>query len=50
MNNHYHLLVRCSEEPLGILMRRLNSKYARYFSIKYNSRGAEIVPGWEKGG
>jgi REP element-mobilizing transposase RayT len=39
MRNHYHFLVRCSEEPLGIMMRRLNSKYARYFSVKYNRRG-----------
>jgi putative transposase len=39
MNNHYHLLIRTSEEPPGIMMRRLNSKYARYFSKKYNRRG-----------
>jgi len=39
MSNHYHLLVRCSEEPLGTMMRRLNSKYARYYSSKYNRRG-----------
>jgi len=39
MNNHYHLLLRSSEEPIGIMMRRLNSKYARYFSKKYNRRG-----------
>ena len=37
--NHYHLLLRSSEEPLGIMMCRLNSTYARYFSIKYNRRG-----------
>ena len=39
MSNHYHLLLRSSEDPLGIMMRRLNSKYARYFSSKYNRRG-----------
>ena len=38
LNNHYHLLLRCNDEPIGIMMRRLNSKYARYFSRKYNRR------------
>ena len=39
MSNHYHLLLRSSDEPIGTMMRRLNSRYARYFSKKYNRRG-----------
>jgi REP element-mobilizing transposase RayT len=39
MNNHYHLLLRTCEQPLGIMMRRLNSAYARQYGKKYNRRG-----------
>jgi len=39
MDNHYHLLVRVNEEPLSALMRRLNSRYARWYRKKYNGRG-----------
>ena len=39
MNNHYHLIVRSSEQPLNSLMRVLNSLYAKYFNAKYSRRG-----------
>ncbi|MBD3392540.1 MAG: hypothetical protein GF418_10685 [Chitinivibrionales bacterium] len=39
MPNHYHLVIRASEEPLGPFMRRLNSTYARYFNRKNERKG-----------
>ncbi len=37
--NHYHLLLRPSDDGLGILMRRLNTSYARYYNRKHRRRG-----------
>ena len=31
MENHYHLLLRVNEYPLGSFMRVLNGRYAQYF-------------------
>lgn len=39
MGNHYHLLVRANANPLWMLMRKLNSNYARYYAKKYERRG-----------
>ncbi|MBN1551129.1 transposase [bacterium] len=39
MENHYHLLLRTNEEPLGIFMRRLNTSYAMYYQKRYKRRG-----------
>jgi putative transposase len=39
MGNHYHLLLRINEQPLGNFMRRLNGKYARYYSKKHQRKG-----------
>jgi REP element-mobilizing transposase RayT len=39
MPNHYHILVRISASNLGMMMRRINGSYARYFNKKYNRRG-----------
>ena len=39
MENHYHLLLRVNEHSLSVFMRELNSKYARRFRKKYQSRG-----------
>ena len=39
MSNHYHLLVRSSENPLERLMRRLNSRYAQYHNNKTGRKG-----------
>ena len=39
MPNHYHLLIRPNENHLYILLRSLNSKYARWFRKKNQSRG-----------
>lgn len=38
-DNHYHLLIRPRGRDLGLLMRRLNSNYARFFNKKYKRRG-----------
>ena len=39
MDNHYHIVVRCSDQQFDRLMRTLNSRYARYFNRKYQRRG-----------
>ena len=39
MDNHYHLLLRISENPLAKMMRRLNSTYARYYNARYKRKG-----------
>jgi REP element-mobilizing transposase RayT len=39
MHNHYHLIVRCNEQPLHRLMRPVNSRYAKYFNKKCRRRG-----------
>ena len=39
MDNHYHLLLRINENPLGKFMRPLNGAYARWFNKKYGRRG-----------
>ena len=39
MDNHYHLLLRTSDQPLSRFMRRLNSVYASYVNKKYQRKG-----------
>ena len=39
MENHYHLVLRASEQPLGIFMRSLNGQYAQFFRKNAGSRG-----------
>jgi len=39
MDNHYHLLLRVNEFPLGIFMRQVNGRYAQYFRKKSRTRG-----------
>jgi len=39
MGNHYHLLLRVNESPLGNFMRQVNSRYAQYFRKKSKTRG-----------
>jgi putative transposase len=39
MDNHYHLLIRINENPLGSFMRLLNGRYAHYFRRKSETRG-----------
>ncbi len=39
MENHYHLLVRINEYPLGHFMRLLNGPYAQYFRKDTTMRG-----------
>lgn len=39
MNNHYHLLIRSPNEPLGKVMGTINKRYSNYFKSKYHYRG-----------
>ncbi|MBD3343815.1 MAG: hypothetical protein GF401_01980 [Chitinivibrionales bacterium] len=39
MDNHYHLLLRPLDLDLTIIMRRLNSAYARYYNLTYSRKG-----------
>jgi putative transposase len=39
LSNHYHLLIRVSDTSFSEMMRRLNSRYARFYSKKYQRRG-----------
>ena len=39
MDNHVHLMIKTSNEPLTRFMRRLNSIYTKYFNKKYNYIG-----------
>lgn len=39
LSNHYHLLIRVSDQSFSEMMRRLNSRYAHYYSRKYQRRG-----------
>jgi len=39
MDNHYHLLLRVNEYPLGNFMRQVNGRYAQYFRKKTKTRG-----------
>ncbi|WP_107923336.1 transposase [Lysinibacillus parviboronicapiens] len=52
MSNHYHLLIRSPEVPLGKVMAIINRRYSEYFKQKYQYTGqlyerryfAELVP------
>ena len=39
MSNHVHLMLKCNKSEPENFMRRLNSKYTRYFNIKYGYVG-----------
>lgn len=39
MNNHVHLLIKTTTQPLGPFMKRINMLYAIYFNKKYNYIG-----------
>lgn len=39
MSNHYHLLIRSPEVPLGKVMAIINRRYSEYFKKKYNYSG-----------
>ena len=39
MSNHFHLLLKEGNEPLGITFRRLGSKYVYWHNTKYNRVG-----------
>ena len=39
MTNHYHMLLKTSEQPLSKIMSLINKRYASYFNIKYQLTG-----------
>lgn len=39
MTNHYHLLIRSPEVPLGKVMYQINRRYSDYYNKKYNYTG-----------
>lgn len=39
MSNHYHLLIRSPEVPLGTVMAIINRRYSDYFKKKYHYTG-----------
>ncbi|WP_142827177.1 transposase [Planococcus soli] len=39
MTNHYHLLIKSPEVPLGKLMALINKRYSDYYKKKYNYSG-----------
>lgn len=39
MTNHYHLLIRSPEAPLGKVMALINRRYTEYYKRKYNYSG-----------
>jgi len=39
MHNHYHLLMKITQENLSIIMQKINSKYSMYFNNKYKRVG-----------
>lgn len=39
MDNHVHLLIKTEDQPIGIFIGRINSKYAKYYNKKYNYIG-----------
>jgi REP element-mobilizing transposase RayT len=39
MSNHTHLQIETIEIPPSIIMKHLNTKYAKYFNKKYNYSG-----------
>lgn len=39
MTNHTHLQLKTLETPLGVIMKNLNTKYAKYFNKKYEFTG-----------
>lgn len=39
MDNHVHILIKTENNPVGQLICRINSKYAKYYNKKYNCMG-----------
>jgi len=39
LDNHVHLLLRSTEQPLSLLMRRLLTGYAVFFNLRHNRSG-----------
>ncbi|MCD8499432.1 MAG: transposase [Clostridiales bacterium] len=43
MDNHYHLLIEMQEMPLDKVMRRLNTRYAIYYTKKHRLSGSVLT-------
>ncbi|MEH6905682.1 transposase [Neobacillus drentensis] len=39
MSNHTHLQIETKDTPLSLIMKHLNTKFAKYFNRKYNFSG-----------
>ncbi len=39
LSDHFHLAIRTTQEPLSLLMKPLNGRFARYFNKRYSRRG-----------
>lgn len=39
MDNHYHLLLQTTHQPLQKIMHKLNNRYSKYFNKKYSRSG-----------
>lgn len=39
MDNHYHIIMQPLKEKLQVILHRINSRYGKYYSNKYNHSG-----------
>lgn len=39
MGNHFHLVIKVRNEPIGEIVKRICARYARWFNIKYQRVG-----------
>jgi len=39
MSNHYHILIKITEQNLSVIMQKVNSRYSIYFNNKYKRVG-----------
>ena len=40
MDNHYHFLIKTHNIPISKIMHRINTRYAKYYNIKYKRTGS----------
>lgn len=40
MDNHYHFLIRTHNIPISKIMHRINTRYAKYYNMKYDRSGS----------
>jgi putative transposase len=39
MDNHYHIIIRTNEAPLGIIMHDINNIYSKFYNFHHNRTG-----------